>query len=224
MKLKDICKFTTKGLNFAKNRKLTIISDFYEPAIYGSSSSWYYLTMSCIKDNYIGELCSFEENRDYAKYALRDGDIVLCKLGPYFRTAIYDNAFPFEDPDRVKSKISILVTENIYIIQVDMERIDPYYVAYFLSLKETKEKIKNIAKGERTKFIRIDDVLDLEIPEMTKEMRQATNEFKEGLLKMGREYREKNAKALELKNKRIKESFKLAEEVMDNAMENENKD
>ena len=223
MKLRDVCKFTTKGLNFAKGRNVTIISDFYEPAIYGNSSSWYYITMSCVKDNYIGELYSFEENRDYVKYAIRDGDIIICKLGPYYRSAIYDNAFPFADPDEVKSKITILVTENIYILGLDKEKVDPYYVAYFLSLEETKEKIDKFAKGERTKYVRVEDILELELPKYSDEMRKKTEDFRKKLMEMGKQHRLQRIGTHEKAKRKLGDIFDDANDILVNAMENEKK-
>ena len=193
MKLREVINFTTKGYNISHDKAdLNLMTDFYEPTIYGDNNAWYYITMKCVSDNYIERVFFTEENRDYSKYILRDGDIVLCKLGPYFRTAIYDNAFPFEDPQRFKSKVSILVSENIYILGVDKHKADPYYIAYILSLKESKEYFKSVARGEKTKVLNIEDALDLEIPSVTLELKKQTEIFKKKLLLMGKNYKAYN--------------------------------
>ena len=78
------------------------------------------------------------------------GDVLLSKTGNPFKIAI--------------SRDHYLVIGNIYILQIDKEKISPEYIRCFLSSKQGQKEIAKYAVGSATPVISIANLQKIQIP------------------------------------------------------------
>lgn len=98
-----------------------------------------YLNLANIVDGVIDDElpCLKELDPRLEKYCLKTGDLLISKNGAPYKVAVA------EVPDGQK----ILANGNLYIIKLDTETIDPYYVAAFLNCPMGKETLAQASKG-----------------------------------------------------------------------------
>lgn len=219
MKLRDYCIYKKKGLNYSNSWNSNIDVDFYEIGTRERNNGWYYLTMSCIKAGLIEKAFPINGNREFLKYSLQDGDIIICKLGPYFRTAIFDSRlYGFKK----QSEIQILITENMYILSVDKDKIDPYYIAYMLEKNETKKYFTDIAKGNKTRVLNIEDVLEYDIPDYDEQMKEATSNYQRYLYQMLSEYKKLRETELSTAKTKLDASIDMLSHMFNDSIQQSN--
>ncbi|MCI7218421.1 N-6 DNA methylase [Parafannyhessea umbonata] len=85
---------------------------------------------------------------------LRNGDLILSKNGAPFKVAVAD----------VPDDRTILANGNLYIIRLDTERVDPYYVAAFLASEDGKRSLECRVTGTTIPNLPLRNIRDLQIP------------------------------------------------------------
>lgn len=100
-----------------------------------------YLRLSDISDGIIGNNLPHLTELDpkTEKQWLRTGDLVISKNGAPFKIAVAD----------IPADKKVLANGNLYIIRLDSEKADPYYVAAFLSSEDGKEIMSREVVGTR---------------------------------------------------------------------------
>ena len=71
------------------------------------------------------------------KYCIDDGDVLISKTGAPFKVAVAE----------VPQDRKVLANGNLYVLKVDKEKIDPYYLAAFFSSPTGKELLARQAVG-----------------------------------------------------------------------------
>lgn len=92
------------------------------------------------------------------KHVLQEGDLVISKLIP-FKCAII--------PDDIEEKI--LPTGNLYRIQINTDKFNPYFLAMYLNSYQGRDQMNRLAGGSFIRSISIKDLRRLSLPEISKE-------------------------------------------------------
>lgn len=98
-----------------------------------------YLMLQNIVDGEIEDdlpyLTEIEPSQD--KYCIKDGDLLLSKIGPNFKIAVAD----------VPEGEKVLATGNLYIISLDRAKIDPRYVKLYLDTDQGVAQLRRACVG-----------------------------------------------------------------------------
>lgn len=99
----------------------------------------HYLNLGNITDGSIDEglPCLKELDPKFEGCCLKTGDLLLSKNGTPYKIAVA------EVPEGRK----ILANGNLYIIKLDAEKVDPYYVAAFLNSPDGRETLARASRG-----------------------------------------------------------------------------
>ena len=126
-----------------------------------------YLNLANIVDGSIDDELPFLKNLDpkLEKYCLKTGDLLLSKNGAPYKVAVAE----------VPEGQRILANGNLYIIKLDTEKIDPYYVAAFLNSPDGKEILARASKGAVIPNLPLSELNKIKIPleSMEKQVRVA---------------------------------------------------
>ncbi|SFW22310.1 N-6 DNA methylase [Ruminococcus flavefaciens] len=90
----------------------------------------------------------------YEKYCANDGDIILSKNGYPVKTAVTN----------ISGNEKILVNGNLYIIEIDKSRIEPYYLKAYFDSEKGQAQLKSICVGVTLPNIPIEALKKLQIP------------------------------------------------------------
>lgn len=102
------------------------------------------------------------------KQCLKNGDLIISKNGSPFKVAVAE----------VPEGQTILANGNLYIVRLNTERVDPYYVAAFLSSEDGKEVLSRMAVGTVIPSLPIKNLKLVEIPlPLMEQQREVANEF-----------------------------------------------
>ena len=104
-----------------------------------------------------GPYSTFSGNINSLFYANK-GDLIISKAFPY-NTAIVDDENKY------------LVNDNLFILRLDKNKVDPYYILAFLKSKKTKDLIKSELKSSNNLSMKV--LKNLEIPFYSIEKREA---------------------------------------------------
>lgn len=80
--------------------------------------------------------------------------LLLSKMGPKFKVGITDCS------DGGK----YLVSSNLYALEVNKDKLEPYYLLYFLNSEAGRELLKNNSAGTNIPTLNNDDIKNLDIP------------------------------------------------------------
>lgn len=118
------------------------------------------ITDGCIGDDlpHLRELDSKTE-----KQWLRTGDLIVSKNGAPFKIAVAE----------VPEGKTILANGNLYIIRLDTERIDPYFVAAFLASDDGKELMERMVVGTTIPNLPLRNLKDIQLPVPNKDVQNA---------------------------------------------------
>ena len=115
-----------------------------------------YLMLANIHDGIIDSdlpyLKYIDKKKD--KYCLTDRCLLLSKNGYPYKVAVAE----------VDNDKKILATGNVYIIEFDEEKIDPYYMAAFLNSEPGMNALKSITVGATVPNIGIEQLKKLIVP------------------------------------------------------------
>ncbi|WP_462134314.1 N-6 DNA methylase [Slackia piriformis] len=98
-----------------------------------------YLMLQNIVDGEIEDdlPCLTEIDSSQDKYCIKDGDLLLSKIGPNFKVAVANV------PDGEK----VLATGNLYIISFDQEKVDSRYVKLYLDTDQGAAQLRRACVG-----------------------------------------------------------------------------
>lgn len=126
-----------------------------------------YLRISDIQNDIISDDLPFIEAVDerLRKYCLKDGDLILSKIGYPQKICVAE----------VKEDTTILATGNLYIITLDQEKVEPYYLKAFFKSRKGQAALKSITSGAAMPSISVGQLksLVLPLPDMTKQKKIA---------------------------------------------------
>ncbi|RNL45045.1 type I restriction-modification system subunit M/S [Paraeggerthella hongkongensis] len=121
----------TRGSGWAKRQ----LEEFNS----NTSTKFRYLMLQNIIDGEIEDdlpyLTEIEPSQD--KYCVKDGDLLLSKIGPNFKIAVAD----------VPEGEKILATGNLYIISLDRAKVDPRYVKLYLCTDQGVAQLRRACVG-----------------------------------------------------------------------------
>ena len=115
-----------------------------------------YLMLANIQDGIIDDKLPYLSYIDskYEKYCLKNNALILSKNGYPYKVAVAS----------VKDGQRILANGNLYIIELDEEKANPYYIKAFLDSEHGHAILKNITVGAVIPNIGVDKLKKLEIP------------------------------------------------------------
>lgn len=115
-----------------------------------------YLMLSNIRDGLIDEKLPYltEIEPKYEKYCLKNDDLILSKNGYPYKVAVAS----------VKDGQKILANGNLYIIEVDRDRANPYYLKAFFESEHGVSALKSITVGATIPNIGVEMLKNLVIP------------------------------------------------------------
>jgi type I restriction enzyme M protein len=116
----------------------------------------YFLSLADISGGFISDdllhLTSVDPSTE--RQWLRSGDLILSKNGAPFKVAVAD----------VPDDRTILANGNLYIIRLDTERVDPYYVAAFLASEDGKRSLERMVTGTTIPNLPLRNLRNVQIP------------------------------------------------------------
>lgn len=85
---------------------------------------------------------------------LRSGDLILSKNGAPFKVAVAD----------IPDGRTVLASGNLYIIRLDTERVDPYFVAAFLASEGGKRSLECMSVGTTIPNLSLRNLKSVQVP------------------------------------------------------------
>ena len=119
-------------------------------------SNIHFLRTSDIQDGMIvGPLLSLSHIKDnFEKYCLGNNSLVISKVGFPYKVVVASVA----DDEK------LLANANLYVVELDTEKVDPYYLKAFFESEEGQSRFRNITVGATIPSIGIKDLKALRIP------------------------------------------------------------
>ncbi len=124
-----------------------------------------FLRLSDISDGCIGNDLPHLRELDpkTEKQWIRTRDLIVSKNGAPFKIAVAE----------VPEGQTILANGNLYIIRLDTERIDPYFVAAFLASDDGKELMERMVVGTTIPNLPLRNLKDIQLPVPDKNVQDA---------------------------------------------------
>lgn len=152
--IKDAVEFGTVIKNITRGAQLRAAE--LDELTSQEGTSIQYLMLANIKEGMIDEelpyLKSIEEK--YKKYCIHNRNMVLSKNGAPFKVAIAE----------VEEGKEILGNGNLYIIELDEEKVNPYFLKAFFESEQGIASLKNISVGTAMPNIPVDALKKMQIP------------------------------------------------------------
>lgn len=149
VQLKDVTIDITRGMPLSAGKLDGLISD--------TPTGIQYLQLSDIQDGMIRSDLPYLKSMDkeYENYTIKRDCIILSRTGsPVFKMAVAD----FETDARV------IGSGNLYIIELDQEKMNPYFLKAFLESRDGQLSLKRISAGSVLENISIKALKTLEVP------------------------------------------------------------
>lgn len=144
----EVIKSITRGAPCNARQLDEMVSD--------TATTMQYLMLSNIQNGIIEDTLPYLSHIDakYEKYCLKDNDLILSKNGYPYKLAVA----------KVQKGHKILANGNLYIIELDQEKIDPYYLKAFFESEQGIAILKSITVGATVPNIGIDNLKKVMIP------------------------------------------------------------
>ena len=115
-----------------------------------------YLMLANIQDGIIDDRLPYLSHIDpkFDRYCLKENDLILSKNGYPYKVAVVS----------IDSDKRILANGNLYIIRLDENKIDPYYIKAFFESEKGIALLKSITVGATIPNIGVDKLKKLNIP------------------------------------------------------------
>ncbi len=115
-----------------------------------------YLAPTGIEDGLISDDLPFlsELTPKLEKHALRSGDLLISRIGQPYRIAVAD----------VPEGTAIIPSSNVFVVRVDPEDIDPYYLAAYLQSSRGAWELDRASSGGAVPSISTKTLREVEIP------------------------------------------------------------
>lgn len=143
-----------------------------------------YLTLSNIQNGQISDNLSYITGIDdsFRKYCIKNNNLILSKSGSPIKAAIAT----------VENNETILANGNLYVIELDEEKINPYFLKAFLDSETGTTLLTSLGIGSVIPNLPIDSIKKMIIPLPSMEIQnkvannylKAVNELKEIKLKL----------------------------------------
>lgn len=98
--------------------------------------------------------CLSELDSKYDRYCAKNNDLLIAKTGAIGKVAVAN----LEEGER------LFVGGNFYIIELDKEKVEPYFLKAFFESERGREALKSIAVGQALPSIKIGDLKEMQIP------------------------------------------------------------
>lgn len=92
--------------------------------------------------------------KKYEKYCLKNNSLILSKNGYPYKVAVAS----------IKGEQKVLASGNMYVIQLDEEKVDPYYLKSFFESEIGINVLKSITVGATIPNIGVDNLKKIKIP------------------------------------------------------------
>lgn len=121
-----------------------------------SPTNCQYLMLSDIQNGQISENLSYITGIEDSlrKYCIKNHSLIISKSGSPIKTAIAS----------VADDVSILATGNLYVVELDEEKINPYFLKAFLDSDLGEKSLKAISAGSVIPNIPIESIRKMTIP------------------------------------------------------------
>ena len=116
-----------------------------------------YLALSNIQDGMIVEdelTCLTKIEPKYEKYCIKNHNLILSKNGNPYKIAVAE----------IDKNNKVLASSNLYIIELDEDRADPYYIKAFFESEQGKDLLESISVGATVMNIGVDSLKSVVIP------------------------------------------------------------
>lgn len=119
-------------------------------------TDYQYLTLGNIQKGQIDEQLPYIKGIDESqkKYCISNHSLILSKNGAPYKVAVAE----------VPEGKTILANGNLYVIELDEEKVDPYYVKMFLESQKGLALLKSIAVGSSIPNISVESLRKIQIP------------------------------------------------------------
>lgn len=92
---------------------------------------------------------------NFEKYCIKDRNLIISKVGaPAYKVAVAS----------VAENHKLLANANLYVVELDESKVDPYYLKAYLESAEGQSRFRNIAAGTVVLSIGIKDLKNMMIP------------------------------------------------------------
>lgn len=92
---------------------------------------------------------------NFEKYCIKDRNLIISKVGaPSYKVAVAS----------VAENHKLLANANLYVVELDESKVDPYYLKAYLESAEGQSRFRNIAAGTVVLSIGIKDLKNMMIP------------------------------------------------------------
>lgn len=138
----------TRGSGWAKKQLEELNSN--------TPTKFRYLMLQNIVDGEVEDDLPYltEIDSGQSRYCVKDGDLLLSKIGPHFKVAVAN----------VPDDETILATGNLYIIRLDREKVDPRYVKLYLETDQGATQLRRACVGTTMPSIPAKAFSDILIP------------------------------------------------------------
>lgn len=153
------------------SRGSMIKSSKLDELVSDEETDYHYLMLQNIQDGLIeSNLPSLKQiDKEMDKYCINDKNLIISKNAPFKVALAYVN-------DNEK----ILANGNLYIIDLDTNKMDPTFVLAYLLSEEGQNQLNQLSKGSVIKNISIKDLKKIQIPTVNKdEQRRIAEQYNE---------------------------------------------
>lgn len=98
--------------------------------------------------------CLKEIEPRQVQYLLKDEDLILSKIGFPYKVAVA----------KIVPGQSVLPVGNMYAIELDTTKVNPYYIKSFFESEQGAAALKSITTGETIPIISVDRLKNLQVP------------------------------------------------------------
>ena len=144
----EVTKSITRGASITASQLDDMVSQ--------TATRVQYLMLANIQDGIIDDKLPYLTELDpkYDKYCLKNNDIILSKNGYPYKVAVA----------KVEPGQKILANGNLYIIEPDENRVNPYYIKAYFDSAQGIAVLKNISVGTTIPNIGVDKLKNIAIP------------------------------------------------------------
>lgn len=159
----------------------------------GEETNIKYLIWANIQDGVIeGPLQSLNDiDIKYDRYCVKNGDFLISRNNSPYKVGVAE----------IDESMKVIANGNMYVVTLDEEKVDPYYILAFFNSKAGNIALKSISVGTVITNISIKDLKELKIPVPELEVQR----------KIATDYRKKIAQVRELRKKLADAEKQLAE-------------
>lgn len=150
--LGDVC--------IAINRGVMMKSSELDQLVCSEKTNFQYLKLQDIQNGFIeDDLPSLKSLKDeHEKYVIHDKNLIISKIFPFkIATA------------KIKTDEQLLASGNLYFLELDESKVNPVFVEVFLRSEAGMTQFNYLSKGTIMKSISIQDLKEIQIPNIPRE-------------------------------------------------------